>query len=110
MIRVAGKHLKEEQKLAIVREAMAGVKVGVLARLHSIHPETIREWIRHYRDTIPFEEVPTADSRVQELQRLQEIEERYEKAMKVLGEKELELEILRELVKKRNPAYPKSSK
>ncbi|MDD9269737.1 hypothetical protein ACFPES_22040 [Paenibacillus sp. GCM10023248] len=42
--------------------------------------------------------------------RLQEVEERYEKAVKVLGEKELEIEILRELLKKKNPAYQKNLK
>jgi hypothetical protein len=50
------------------------------------------------------------DQHLQELKRLQEIEEKYEKAMKVLGEKELENEILRELVKKKNPAYLKNLK
>jgi len=50
------------------------------------------------------------DEHVQELQRLQVVEERYEKAVKVLGEKELEIEILRELLKKQDPAYLKNLK
>ncbi|WP_139990582.1 hypothetical protein [Paenibacillus paridis] len=78
--------------------------------MYSIHPETIRAWIRDYRDTIPLEEIPMADEHLQELQRLQEVEQRYEKAVKVLGEKELEIEILRELLKKKAPAYPRNSK
>ncbi|BCG60649.1 MULTISPECIES: helix-turn-helix domain-containing protein [Paenibacillus] len=105
-----GKRLKEEARLKIVKEALAGVKVGVLSRIYDIHPETIRGWIRDHRDSIPPEEIPVADEHLQELQRLQDVEQRYEKAMKVLGEKELELEILRELLKKKNPAYPKNSK
>lgn len=44
------------------------------------------------------------------MKRLQEVEARYEKAMKVLGEKELENEILRDLIKKHNPAYVKNLK
>ncbi|WP_025692135.1 helix-turn-helix domain-containing protein [Paenibacillus zanthoxyli] len=105
-----GKRLKEEARLKIVKEALAGVKVGVLSRIYDIHPETIRGWIRDHRDSIPPEEIPVADEHLQELQRLQDVEQRYEKAMKVLGEKELELEILRELLKKKDPAYPKNSK
>lgn len=102
--------MKEDQKRKIAREALAGVKVGVLARIYDIHPETVRKCIREYRDTIAPEEIPTTDEHVQELQRLQAVEERYAKAMKVLGEKELENEILRELLKKQNPAYLKNLK
>lgn len=107
---MGGKRLKEGIRLKIVREALAGIKVGVLARMYDIHPETIRLWIRDHRDSIPPEEIPVADEHLQELQRLQDLEQRYEKAVKVLGEKELELEILRELLKKKIPAYPKNLK
>ncbi|WP_308639631.1 helix-turn-helix domain-containing protein [Paenibacillus silvisoli] len=105
-----GKHLGKETQLKIVKEALAGVKVGALARMYDVHPETIRNWVSEHRDTIPAEEIPMTDEHLQELQRLQEIEAKYAKAMKLLGEKELEIEILRELTKKRNPAYPKSTK
>ncbi|GIO86978.1 hypothetical protein J25TS5_39100 [Paenibacillus faecis] len=105
-----GKRLNEEKRLKVVKEAMAGVKVGVLARMYDVHPETIRSWIRDHRDSISPEEIPAADEHVQELQRLQEVEQRYQKAVKVLGEKELEIEILRELLKKQNPAYLKNLK
>jgi transposase-like protein len=105
-----GKRLVEEVRLKIVREALAGIKVGVLARMYDVHPETIRLWIKQYRNDIGPDEIPTADEHLQELQRLQEVESKYEKAVKILGEKELELEILRELLKKKNPAYPKYTK
>jgi len=105
-----GKKMKEETRLKIVKEALAGVKVGVLSRMYDIHPETIRGWIREHRDSIAPEEIPMTDEHLQELKRLQDVEQRYEKAMKVLGEKELENEILRELLKKKNPAYPKNLK
>jgi transposase-like protein len=105
-----GKRLTEEERLKIVREALAGIKVGVLARMYDIHPETIRGWVRDSRDDITDEEIPMADEHLQELQRLQEVEEKYQKAVKMLGERELEIEILRELLKKKNPAYPKNTK
>ncbi|MNY57017.1 hypothetical protein D3C86_1931580 [compost metagenome] len=78
--------------------------------MYNVHPETIRGWIRDHRDHIPLEDIPQANEHLQELKRLQEVEARYEKAMKVLGEKELENEILRDLIKKHNPAYVKNLK
>ncbi|MCR2805934.1 transposase [Paenibacillus soyae] len=105
-----GKRLSKETQLKIVKEALAGIKVGALARMYDIHPETIRTWVRDHRDSIPVEEIPLADEHLQEMQRLQEVEQRYEKAVKVLGEKELEIEILRELLKKKDPAYLKNLK
>jgi len=105
-----GKHLNDEIRLKIVKEALAGIKVGVLGRMYSIHPETIRGWVRDHRDDIPPEEIPFTANHLLELQRLQEVEQRYDTTVKVLGEKELEIEILRELLKKKNPAYLTSSK
>ncbi|MCM3704085.1 transposase, partial [Paenibacillus macerans] len=63
-----------------------------------------------YRDEVDIHELPPADHHLQEMKRLQDVEVKYEKAMKVLGEKELEIEILRELLKKKNPAYLKNLK
>jgi len=104
------KHLSEETRLKIVREVLAGIKVGALARMYNIHPETIRNWVRDHRDDIHPDEIPAADEHLQELRRLQEVEAKFEQAKKLLGEKELEIEILRELVKKKNPAYRKDLK
>ncbi|MCM3704082.1 transposase, partial [Paenibacillus macerans] len=79
--------LYEEVRIEVVREAMSGIKVGVLARKYNLHPETIRNWIRTYRDEVDIHELPPADHHLQELKRLQDVEVKYEKAMKVLGEK-----------------------
>jgi transposase-like protein len=102
--------MKEEFKLKVVGEAQSGIKVGVLARKYDIHAETIRKWIRDYRDDIRIHDLPKPDEQLQELLRLQEIEVRYNKAKELLGEKELENEILRELLKKQNPAYRQNLK
>ncbi|CAH8768019.1 transposase [Paenibacillus dendritiformis] len=105
-----GKHFSKEIRLEIVKEALAGIKVGTLARMYGVHPETVRVWVRDHRDEISQEEIPAADEHLQELRRLQEVEAKFEQAKKLLGEKELEIEILRELVKKKNPAYLKDLK
>lgn len=102
--------LYEEVRIQIVKEALSGIKVAVLARKYDVSPKSINTWVREYRDKIGEEEIPSTDAQAQELKRLQEVEEKYNKAVKVLGEKELEIEILRELLKKQNPAYPKNSR
>ncbi|HEY8528396.1 MAG TPA: hypothetical protein VIL22_01790 [Paenibacillaceae bacterium] len=63
--------------LKIVGEALARIKIGVLARKYGVNSETVRNWVR------------------------QDTEEKYHKATKLLSEKELEIEVLRELLKKR---------
>lgn len=100
----------EEIRLEIVKEALSGIKVGVLARRYELHPETIRTWIRLYRDEIQDIDIPATDEHLVEMKRLQEVEDKYQNAVKLLGEKELEIEILRELLKKQNPAYPTNSR
>lgn len=100
----------EEVRIQVVKEALSGIKVAVLARKYGVSPKSINSWVREYRDKIEEDEIPNPDTHIQEIKRLQEIEEKYNKAIKVLGEKELEIEILRELLKKQNPAYPKNSK
>lgn len=104
------KKLYEEVRLQVVREALSGIKLAVLGRKYEIHPETIRSWIKEYRDQVGDDEIPSTDQQIKELKRLQEIEEKYQTAMKVIGEKELENEILRELLKKQNPAYLRNTK
>lgn len=100
----------EEVRLQIVREALSGVKIAVVARRYEVHPETVRNWVRQYREQVGDDQIPSTDEQIEELKRLQGVEEKYEKAVKILGEKELEIEILRELLKKTNPAYPKNTR
>ena len=100
----------QEIRMKVVGEALAGIKIGVLARKYGINPETIRNWVRKYRDEVGPDNIPSTDEQILELKRLQDIEEKYHKAIKLLGEKELEIEVLRELLKKTNPDYAKDLK
>lgn len=97
--------LYEGARVEVVRQALSGIKTAVLARQYNLSQSTISQWVRTYRDQVDTNDLPPADHQIAELKRLQEMEEKYEKAVKVIGEKELEIEILRELVKKSNPAY-----
>ncbi|WP_419182318.1 helix-turn-helix domain-containing protein, partial [Paenibacillus radicis (ex Xue et al. 2023)] len=51
----------EEARLKIVQEALSGIKVAVLARKYEIHPETIRTWVKEYRDRIGDDQIPSTD-------------------------------------------------
>ena len=94
----------KEVRYKVAREALAGIKVGVLARKYEVSPKTIRNWVKEYQETYGEDAVPTIDERLDDAKRLAELEEKYNRALKALGEKELENEVLRELVKKVNPA------
>src|SRR6478609_2579561 len=88
----------------VAQEALAGIKVGVLARKYDVSPKTIRNWVKEFQDEFGADAIPTIDERINDSKRLAELEEKYNRALKALGEKELENEVLRELVKKTNPA------
>ncbi|MNH44194.1 hypothetical protein D3C79_1062860 [compost metagenome] len=44
------------------------------------------------------------------MKHLQEVEDKYQNAVELMGEKEMEINILLELLEKQNPVYPTSSK
>lgn len=94
----------KEVRYKVAQEALAGIKVGVLARKYEVSPKTIRNWVKEYQATFGEDAVPTIDERISDARRLAELEEKYNRALKALGEKQLENEVLRELIKKKNPA------
>jgi transposase-like protein len=94
----------KEVRYKAAQEALAGIKVGVLARKYDVSPKTIRNWVKEFQEAFGDDAVPTIDERLDDARRLAELEEKYNRALKALGEKELENEVLRELVKKINPA------
>jgi transposase-like protein len=96
-------HVFKEVRHKVAQEALAGIKVGVLARKYEVSPKTIRSWVKEYQETFGEDAIPTIDERLDDAKRLAELEEKYNRALKALGEKELENEVLRELVKKINP-------
>ena len=109
MIKMGSTRLHEEQREKVAIEALSGIKVGVLSRKYGVSPKTINGWVRDYREKHGEQEYPFPQEQVEEMKRLHEIEKKYDKAMKMLGEKDLEIEILRELLKKPTPAYQKNS-
>lgn len=104
---------RELEKREYVSEVLAGFRTEVVARKYGMHPGTLRRWVKEYEDEVDemVAKRRSAEERMKEAaEKLPELEKKYEKAMKLLGEKELEIEILRELVKKKHPDWrPPSS-
>jgi len=97
-------------KNQVVQEALSGIKTSILATKYQVSAKTINNWVRDFqKDQDPnISDVELVVDPT--LSRLQELEQKYEQAMKLLGEKQLEVEVLTQLVKKSNPAYQPGSK
>jgi transposase-like protein len=100
----------EEQKEKAVLEVLSGIKTAVVARKYGVAPNTVNQWVRDHREKHGEQEHPYPLEQAEEMKRLLDVENKYEKAIRLLGEKDLEIEILRELLKKPTPAYPRNSK
>jgi transposase-like protein len=102
-------HAFEEIRHKVAQEALGGAKTGYLARKYGCHPESVRKWTREYKAEVGVETaLNNARERIIDTERLEELELNYARALKALGEKELELEILRELVKKKSSSLMKN--
>jgi len=77
----------KEVRYKVAQEALGGLKVGVLARKYDVSPKTIRNWVKEYQETFGEDAVPTIDERVDEAKRLAELEDKYNRAVKALGER-----------------------
>lgn len=97
-----------EFKLRVVREAL---EVGIykeVARRYQIDASMVGRWVRQYRQegesafdrTLRRQQTP-APTDVQ--QRLKELERENDWLKRIVGEKDLEIAILRDLLKKGNP-------
>ncbi|MCY9696393.1 MULTISPECIES: helix-turn-helix domain-containing protein [Paenibacillus] len=97
--------LYDEQRIKVAQEALSGTKLSYLARKYSVSPSTITNWVKFYKERFGEESLPSVSERIEDSKRLQELETKMDTAIKLLGEKDLEIELLRELLKKSNPAY-----
>jgi len=92
------KHSKEF-KLQVVKEALEVGNKALVARRYELSPNLVQRWVKAYEEGhLGQETIPHSSSA--EVKRL---EEENEQLKKLLGEKDLEIAILRDLVKKKNP-------
>ncbi|MNN76483.1 IS2 repressor TnpA [compost metagenome] len=97
-----------QAKKEFVTEVLSGMRTEVVARKYGMAPKTLRAWVRQYQDEVDelmVQKRDEAEQQKKDAARLQEMEEKYKDALKLLGEKELELHILRDLVKKKYPDW-----
>lgn len=106
-------HCPIDAKKEYVAEVLAGYRTEIVARRHGMSPSTLSKWVRQYQDEVDdvmAKRRSTEEHMREAAERLPQTEKKLEKAMKLLGEKELEIELLRELVKKKYPDWrPPSS-
>jgi len=97
-----------ETKKELVVEVLAGYRTENVARKYGVSPKTLSNWVRQYQDEVgDLMEKKRNDAEMmkQNAAGYEELQKKYNDAMKLLGEKELENSILRDLVKKKYPQW-----
>jgi len=90
-------------KRELVAEVLMGYRTEFVARKYGMSPETLRRWIREYRDEMGDVMAKKQEQNEQlkkDAEELKDMQKKYNSAMKLLGEKELENAILQDLLKK----------
>lgn len=92
----------EEVKKKYVRLAIESGKMTSIAHQAGISRETLRKWMNEYesdiREEMGSEEITSA--KLPDNPSISEMRNKYEQAMLLVGEKELEIAMLRNLLKK----------
>lgn len=98
-----------EAKKEYVAEVLTyGYRIDVVAKRYGMAPRTLSVWVRQYQDEV--DELMAKKRQEDELSKhraenYEELQKKYDKALKMLGEKELENEMLHELLKKKYPDW-----
>ncbi|APM39817.1 transposase [Clostridium kluyveri] len=104
-----GKSYTKELKEEVLREVKEVGNVSLVSRRHGISKSTIFTWIKNSKDEIKVK--PGRKALVEgekELENeLTEVTKENDQLKKLLGEKDLEIAILRDLIKKSNPQLKK---
>jgi len=92
----------EDLKKKYVRMALETNKYATTAKAAGVHPNTLRKWMKEYetevRDQMEMEGAALTSVEPTE----KDYKKKYEMAMKLLGEKELEVAVLKDAFKKKN--------
>jgi len=96
----------EEVKKQYARMAIESGNTAFIARKVGVSSKTLGTWVRQYRDEIEAEMKKEGIDPLSETSTTSDLQKKYDQAMKLLGEKELEVALLREQLKKKFPNYP----
>jgi transposase len=106
-----GKTYTKEMKEEILREVKEVGNVSLVSRRHGISKSTIFTWIRDPNNKDEIKVKPGRKALIEgdkELENeLTEVTKENDQLKKLLGEKDLEIAILRDLIKKSNPQLKK---
>lgn len=95
-----------EFKLQVIKEAQETRKISIVARRYELNPNMVSRWIREHKEgkfgDVDMQTIPDFDPK--------EMSKENEKLKVLLGEKDLEIAILRDLIKKKNPHLLKNLK
>jgi transposase len=94
-----------EFKRQVVKEALEVGNKASVARRYEISPNLVQRWVKAYQEG-QLEEATVIDSSAE----VKKLEEENEQLKKLLEEKDLEIAILRDLIKKKNPHLRKNWK
>jgi len=97
------KRYSEEFKLQVVHEAMETRNNAVVARRHDLNPQVVGRWVRDYKNATLLKNTKSPDIAKQLEAEYKEAVAENDQLKKILGEKDLEIAILKDLLKKTNP-------
>lgn len=97
-----------EFKQQVLQEVAEVGNASQVARRHGLEPKAVYNWMKqskHADWNNTNRQSKKVSSYVPSTNEFKELEDENDKLKKILGEKDLEIEILRDLLKKANPAY-----
>ncbi|MBC7129654.1 transposase [Candidatus Bathyarchaeota archaeon] len=101
------KQYSPEMKMQIVKETLETGNASIVARRHDIAPSLVARWVRCYKRYGTFLQKGTPGTNGAGTPHdYKRMAQENEQLKKLLGEKDLEIAILRDLLKKTNPPLP----
>lgn len=96
-----------EFKIQVCKEALDTGNAALVARRYELSGNMVNRWVKEYKDGKYDDSSSTTEFVPLETKKLSQENDQLKK---ILGEKDLEIAILRDLIKKKNPHLLKSLK
>jgi transposase len=104
------RHHSKEAKLKVIKEAISTGNVSIVARRYELSASLVSKWVRQYKKdgeaAFNKEAGRQVAAPVLNEKEYFKLEKENEQLKKILGEKDLEVAILRDLIKKKSPLWP----
>ncbi|ANY65214.1 hypothetical protein BBD42_01010 [Paenibacillus sp. BIHB 4019] len=92
-----------QTKKEFVVEVLSGYWIEAVARQHGLSPKTLGNWVRQYQDDLMVKKQREDKQLEQDAAQFQDLQKKYEEAVKLLGEIELEIPLREIWLKKSIP-------